>query len=84
MKHYSILIVNYKDETPDKVGIHTFDTADAAIADFYEIMSQYVNVAGVKSVNVEAKSAVGLVHKHDTWEAPVVVEEPADEVVTGQ
>lgn len=79
MKHYSILIINYKDNTPDKVSIHTHETADAAIADFYTLMSQYVNVAGVKSVNVEAKSAVGLVHKHDTWEAPVAVEEEVTE-----
>ena len=79
MKHYSILIVTFTGNHPDKVGIYAHANEQDAIKDFYRLMGQYVGsksiegVVGkdVATVCVEAKSSEGVVYKHESWVAPV-------------
>lgn len=67
MKFYTIVIVTFSDGTPDKVGIYTQSSADAATKAFYNYMGQYVNADNVATVFVEAVNNVGGVYKHESW-----------------
>lgn len=67
MKFYTNVIVTFSDGAPDKVGMYTQPTADAAIKAFYYHMWQYVDADNVATVFAEAVNNVGGVYKHESW-----------------
>lgn len=67
MKYYTVLIVNFNDGTPDKMGIYLQPSEDAAIKAFFNYMGQYTNNDNVESVFSEATNSLGGVYKHESW-----------------
>lgn len=67
MKYYTVLIVCFNDGSPDKVGIYTRPSADAALKTLYDYMGDYTDNDNVTSAFALAVNNIGGIYKQESW-----------------